>query len=463
MVVLDDAAGDPAALASGVARSHGGDVGHVYRHAVRGFSARLPAPAVEALRRHPRVRYVERDLPLHPLALQENAPWSLDRIDQRGTALDGRYRHWWTGAGVHLYVIDTGIEAQHPQFGGRVRHGWSAVSDGLGSGDCHGHGTAVAGAAGGASLGVARGAWLWSVRISGDCAAGMAAASDAVRGLDWVAGNHQQPAVANFSFAGAPPGVLSRTFSRTLEDAARGLVARGVVLVAGAGNEGVDACTQSPARLPEVVTVGGTDRNDRRGVWAFGAASNWGPCVDIWAPGSAVPSAERGGGTGARSGTSLATAQVSGVAALLLEESPGLSVPALRALLEAIATRTTIADAGSGSPHRLLHALHLTTGILGPFRAEAPGRHVWTAYTTGGGGRPIAHLWEHRASGSAAWTPVGSGPTYARDVALWDPDFVLRVTVTVDGVSAEAVMGVEVTPGPGECAGPGGGGWPAVH
>jgi subtilisin family serine protease len=435
---------DMGAAAEALVKAHGGELRHVYGHALEGFAARLPEAAVRALSRNPNVAYIEQDWYLYPSAIQENAPWSLDRIDQRAQSGDGRYRYWWTGFQTNIYIIDSGMNHYHSEFGNRGLHGYTAINDGRGSGDCLGHGTSVAGAAGGATGGVAKQARLWSVRID-DCVAG-AKSSDIVAGIDWVAGNHQKPAVANLSYGGSPPGWWERTFTRTIEDAVRGLVSRGVTLVTAAGNDGINACDASPARMSEAVTVGAVNSSDQRSVWSSTQSSNWGSCLNIWAPGSSVYTAHMNGGMHFSGGTSIASPMTAGVIALLLQEAPGLSVDGVRSRLNSIATSTTIGNAGTGSPHRLLHSLYFTAFVSGPWQITEDATYTWTAHPAGGGGNPVSYVWEYRPTWSSTWQVVGTAQSYSRTVSLSDPDFNLRMTATADGVSLTRTISVEVAP-----------------
>lgn len=294
----------------------------------------------------PGLRVVERDrlirLPVLPgdgsSAL--GAPWGLDRIDQRETPLDGRYIPDGDGAGVHLYFVDTGLNAEHVDFTSRVRPGQNTRDPDAAANDCNGHGTHVAATSAGTQYGVARLALVHPVRVF-DCA-GEGSTSDVLAGIDWVIRNHQAPAVMNLS--------LSGDRSTAIDNAAAAAERAGLVVVTAAGNGNDSACSVSPARAQSAITVGATTREDQRA-----AFSNPGRCVDLMAPGADIVSASHQGrtGTSVLSGTSMAAAHVSGAAALLLGRDPTASPEAIRGqLLEAATSDTlTVAD---GSPNQLL-------------------------------------------------------------------------------------------------------------
>jgi subtilisin family serine protease len=327
--------------AAELAKRHGGTVTFVYEHALRGFAVRMGAAAARVLAADPRVLYVEPDGEMTASATQTGATWGLDRIDQRSLPLSDTYTYDFDGNGVNVYVIDTGIQKTHVDFGGRALHAFTAIDDGRGSDDCAGHGTHVAGTAGGATWGVAKRATLWAVRVL-NCA-GNGTTSGVIAGVDWVTANHVKPAVANMSLGGAA--------SAALDDAVRASIAAGVTYVVAAGNNGRSACRHSPARVGEAITAGATTMGDVRSSF-----SNYGICVDLFAPGSAITSAWFDSDTATRTinGTSMASPHVAGAAALLLHADPEATPAEVALALEAAATVDTVADAGYGSPNRLL-------------------------------------------------------------------------------------------------------------
>ena len=339
IVVLEDFVTDIPGSARALAAVHHGQVGFVYDAALKGFSIRLPAAAAEALARDPYVKMVEEDGVMSADTTQTGATWGIDRIDQRNLPLSGTYTYTANGTGVRVYVIDTGIRTTHTQFGGRA----SAVYDAFGGNgqDCNGHGTHVAGTIGGSTYGVAKNCFLRAVRVL-DCS-GSGSTSGVIAGVNWVATNHISPSVANMSLGGGA--------SSSLDSAVNNAINSGVTFAIAAGNSNTDACTQSPARVGAAITVGSTTSSDARSSF-----SNFGTCVDIFAPGSSITSAWDTSDTATNtiSGTSMATPHVAGVAALYLSKFGNQSAATVRNALVNNATTGVISNVGSGSPNRLL-------------------------------------------------------------------------------------------------------------
>jgi subtilisin family serine protease len=330
-------------LAHQLAGLHGASVKRVYSRVLQGFAATMPEAAALKLSNDPRVRYVEEDGAVSLSSTQTNAPWGLDRIDQRELPLNGTYQYDLTGSGVHAYIIDSGIRLTHADFGGRAVHGFSTIEDGEGSNDCNGHGTHVAGTLGGTTHGVAKGVTLHAVRVL-DCS-GEGTWSGVIAGVDWVTAHHVKPAVANMSLGG---GAM-----QSVDDALTASINAGVTYVVSAGNSRADACLQSPARLPAALTVGATHAQDVKSY-----SSNYGACVDLFAPGEDILSAWNTSDTSTTrlSGTSMAAPHVAGTAALYLERHPLATPGEVSTWLTTRATLDEVYDSGSGSPNRLLYA-----------------------------------------------------------------------------------------------------------
>lgn len=338
-----------AEVADDLSGFYGGQTERIFGAALQGFVFHGSAAAAENLALDGRVAYVAQDGRVEVAAVQTPAPsWGLDRIDQRAADLDTEYAYFADGAGVDLYVVDTGIRSTHEDFGGRVDtvNAFSAIDDGWGSEDCHGHGTHVAGIAGASTFGVAKGVTLHPVRVVG--CDGMGSLSNTIAGIDWITARHLAP--------GAPRAVvnisLNNGFSFPLEEAVSRSIAAGLVYVVAAGNDGADAsCYLSPQRLPEVITVGASD--ELGGRWSD---SNFGPCLDLFAPGTAIVSTYVSGDTDvlAMTGTSMAAPHVAGTAALLLAGDPAATPAEVQARIVAAATAGAVLDAGEGSPNLLL-------------------------------------------------------------------------------------------------------------
>jgi subtilisin family serine protease len=331
--------------AARAARTANGRVHLTFTTALRGFAATLTPAAVSQLAREPRVAYIEADRTASLDADQSSPPsWGLDRIDQRNLPLDANYHYDTTGAGVRAYIIDTGIRFSHNDFGGRAVSGFDAI-DGGSADDCHGHGTHVAGTVGGSTYGVAKGVTLVGVRVL-NCS-GNGTNSQVIAGIDWVTADHDpgERAVANMSLGGSP--------STAIDNAVRNSIADGVAYSLAAGNEGTNACNRSPARVAEGITVGATTSSDARATY-----SNYGTCLDLFAPGSGITSAWHTSNSASNtiSGTSMATPHVTGVAALYLQGTVA-SPQQVRDVIVSSATMGVVGNPGSGSPNRLLHSL----------------------------------------------------------------------------------------------------------
>ncbi|MEU7009857.1 S8 family peptidase [Streptomyces sp. NPDC046332] len=322
---------------------------HQYRSVLKGFSASMSRARAAALASDPRVAYVEQNATVRMADTQPGATWGLDRVDQRDLPLSTTYRYDTTASNVTAYIIDTGIRTSHSEFGGRATVGTDTVGGGRNGQDCQGHGTHVAGTVGGAKYGVAKGAKLVAVRVL-DCN-GSGTTAGVIAGVDWVTANAVKPAVANMSLGGGA--------NTSLDDAVKRSIASGITYAVAAGNGNflglpARACNYSPARVPEAITVGATDSADKRASF-----SNYGTCVDLFAPGVSITSAWKDGDTATNtiSGTSMATPHTAGAAALYLSANPTATPAQVSTALVNNATAGKVGNPLSGSPDKLLHSL----------------------------------------------------------------------------------------------------------
>ncbi|HEY0035766.1 MAG TPA: S8 family serine peptidase [Longimicrobium sp.] len=390
IVVLEADVASPASVSREMVAAQGGRLHYSYEAAIKGFAANLSPEAVEQLRRNPRVKYVAEDGWSTPSETQQtNATWGLDRIDQRALPLNSTFVYTPSGDGVNVYVIDTGILTTHTEFGGRASVGADFVNDGRNGQDCNGHGTHVAGTIAGSTYGVAKNASVIAVRVFG-CSGG-ATNSTIVAAVDWVTANAQKPAVANMSLGGSA--------NAPVNDAVAASIASGVVYAVAAGNNNSDACEKSPASAPGAITVASSTSTDARSSF-----SNWGSCVDLFAPGSSITSAWWSNDTAVNtiSGTSMATPHVAGVAAAYLENNATATPAEVAQMIVGTSTVGTIGDV-VGSPNRLLfspltpvpggagivldRSSLLFTFLRTPASAAA-GADVAQRFTTSGGGAP---------------------------------------------------------------------------
>ena len=337
IVVLKEGA-DPRAVAA-IAKV---EPTFVYEAALNGFAATLNKGQLTALQHNKNVEYIEQD----QFAVGEGTqtmdsggnPWGLDRSDQRYLSLSKSYSYGNTGAGVYVYILDTGIQAGHPEFEGRARSVYDAF--GGNGADCHGHGTHVAGTIGAKTYGVAKKVYLRSLRVLNCNNYGQYSAI--IAGLDWVRKNRANPAVANISMAGG--------YSSSLNYAVTNLVNSGVFVAVAAGNSGKDACQMSPASTPAAFTAAASDKYDYRASW-----SNYGKCVDSYAPGVKIKSTWLDSTVRSMSGTSTAAPHIAGVAALYKGKYGNVSSSTIDSWLKSNGTTGVIKSNPSGTPNRLLY------------------------------------------------------------------------------------------------------------
>lgn len=350
IVVLSEKASGREGLASaesasiGLAGEYRANIDKIYETALKGFSAEMSEDDAIALSKDERVLFVEEDAWLMSTSIQPDATWGIDRIDQRTQPLNTSFQYTASGAGVHAYIIDSGIRTTHQEFGGRAINSVDFTNDGQNGSDCYGHGTHVAGTVGSSTYGVAKNVTLYSVRVLRCDGSGMV--SELVAAVNWVTANRINPAVANIS-------ITASGTSNTLDNALASSIASGVTYSVSAGNFGSNACNYSPARAPNALTVGAIASNDYRPGY-----SNQGPCLDLYAPGNGVLSLSNGDDVSTRfmNGTSMASPHVAGVAALYLESNPNASPATVTQQIMNGTTEGVVWNTDGVSPNRLLHS-----------------------------------------------------------------------------------------------------------
>ena len=386
---------DAAVTARALAARHGGRITHIYT-AIKGMALELPDGAVPALRADPQVVILARDGLARVGGTQANPPWGLDRVDERARPLSGTYTYYGDGTGVTAFIIDTGIDPLHPDFGGRASVGFDATG---GSGvDCNGHGTHVAGTVAGGTFGVAKNVQVVGVKVFPNCGE-LGNWTDIIEGVDWVTANKTARSVANMSLGGPQNAGVNAAVQRSIN--------AGVTYAISAGNcetdingncvQGpFDACTRSPASLGAGIVVAATNINDQ-----YPYFSNFGSCVSINAPGVDIISTGLGGTTDTMSGTSMASPHVAGTAALILQGNPGFTPAQIKAAIVGQATYGVISGLPGGTPNLLLFTLGgLPTSVSGP-STMAPGNTCYYYASASGGVGPYVYTW--------SWTTEGGG------------------------------------------------------
>jgi subtilisin family serine protease len=437
IVVLEEwATGEPGensnaeAVASELSIVYGGKIDKIFKHALNGFSVEMNENQAEKLSEDLRVKFVEEDGVVFADTTQTGATWGLDRIDQRDRPTDGNYNYTPTGSGVNAYIIDTGIRRTHAQFGGRAFVGYDAIGDGQNSNDCNGHGTHVAGTVGSSTYGVAKNVRLYAVRVLG--CTGSGSNSGVVAGIDWVAGNHVKPAVANMSLGGGA--------STATDDAVQRAINAGVTMVVAAGNDNQNACNYSPARAANAITVGSTTSSDARSSF-----SNFGTCLDIFAPGSSITSAWHTSDTATNtiSGTSMASPHVAGVAALYLQGNTAASPSTVRNEIVNASSTSKLTGIGTGSPNRLLYSLLSGGGSPPPPPPPTCGGGTYTGMLSGTGAnayQPNNSYYQSTVSGTHSGNLTGpSGADFDLYLQKWNGSSWVSVKSSTGSTSTESV------------------------
>lgn len=434
----------------------------LYTSVFPGFQSRLSPSAYQRLKKDSKVVSISKvqtfSIPRKPIVRGVGYVWGLDRIDQKTLPLNNLYSPKTSGSGVSAFVIDTGVDGSHPEFGGRVATGYSAITGRGGNTDCHGHGTHVAGTVAGTNVGVANRATVVPIQVL-SCS-GQGSTGQILRGIDYVIGLHRngEPAVANLSLGGGVDAALDAGI--------RAMVADGITVVVAAGNSNADACRTSPAREPLAITVGATSQSDTRASF-----SNYGGCLDIFAPGVEILSSFPSNRYAQLNGTSMAAPHVAGVAALILEANPGFSSSQITSALIGGSTPNQVISAGTRSPNRMLYSnvesstppptttipspptttpiAPVQPGSVNALRALASSTSIvaiWSAPTTGG--VPTNYDIDYKKTTESGWTSAVStsaASTSATINSLTSGIYVVRVAARNSVGRSQYVESSQVT------------------
>ena len=412
---------------------------------IDGFSAELTSSEVDALRQSPEVLAVYPNLEISIGATQADAPWNLSRLDQATVPADASYSYPDSaGAGARIYIVDTGVSANPAQFGSRLLPGMTAIGDGNGTADCQGHGTHVAGTAASSSYGVAKQASIVPVRVFG--CTGSSNSLTVFSGLEWIVNNHPagMPGIVNLSLGSIQP--IPAGTPELLTDAVNEMSDLGFIMVVAAGNSSLNACDYSPARAATALTVAATTSTDARASY-----SNFGSCVDLFAPGSNIRSLQYNNPSGAMvmSGTSMAAPHVAGVAALAWAEDPTASASTVKSRLVSNALQGVVTSPGLGSPNALLNSQFIPVQYTLPARiadTRSPGFVTIDGQVQGVGAIGQGQTLNVPVVGRAGVPPTGVGAVVL-NVTATSPTANSWLTVFPKGAPRPLTSNLNFTPG----------------